>query len=144
MLGPAAVANVDANYVKARAKGFVCRGQHVWRRGRAFHAMPHDKRGVLGAVRLPGTTRQASAFGLVSEMCHYLNVTTTSTFCFCAFGRVSISTVARAPPGERCKPVINSRRPVCRKSSIYDSLKTALEPSVHFVLKRSASSVDNP
>src|SRR5207249_9184822 len=31
---------------------------------RAFHAMPHDKRGVLGAVRLPATTRQHTASGL--------------------------------------------------------------------------------
>ena len=61
MLGPAAVANVDANYVEAGAKGFVRRGQHVWRRGRAFHAVPHDKRGMLGAVYLPATTRQHAA-----------------------------------------------------------------------------------
>ena len=64
LLGRAAVANVDANYVKAGAKGFGCRGQHVWGRGRAFHAMPHDQRGVLGAVRLPATTRQHTASGL--------------------------------------------------------------------------------
>src|SRR5260370_46209 len=61
MLGPAAVANVDANYVKAGTKDFVGRGQHVWRRGRTFHAMPHDERGALGAVYLPATTRQHAA-----------------------------------------------------------------------------------
>ena len=72
MLGPATVANVDANYVKAGAKGFVRRGQHVWRRGRAFHAVPHDKRGMLGAVYLPATTRQHAASRLDFEQALFI------------------------------------------------------------------------
>jgi hypothetical protein len=67
MLSPAAIAKVYPHNIEAGAKGFVGRGQHVRRRGRALHAVPHHQGRMLEAILLPATVSQDLAFGFDLE-----------------------------------------------------------------------------
>src|ERR1043166_1749195 len=58
MLSASAVANVQTHYVEAGPEGFVSRRNHVSRRGRALHTVPHQQRWMFRAILMPATAGQ--------------------------------------------------------------------------------------
>ena len=57
MLGLAAITKVYAHNIKAGAECFVGRRQHVARRRRTLHAVPHDQGRMIRAIHLPTRAR---------------------------------------------------------------------------------------